>query len=388
MRRSRLVLLTASLVVVAFVLGSGAALRAGAGEGTYKQMLVFSEVLSYVVDNYVDPVDQDRLMNGAYEGLLSGLDAHGAYLSADQVEAWKKGSPLPGADPGVAVLKSGPMLQVVSVAKGSPAQSAGLLAGDQIRKVDGRSVRQMSLDQAIRMLRGPAGTSVTLDLLRVKELKRENLTLARAERSDPPFVLDVDGTVGVLHVEDIDRLPNEALERELASVKDRGVDRVLVDLRDAASVDTRRAAAIADLFASGEMLKLHDKSGKAVETLGAKRAKPAWTGRVAVLVNGATAGAGEGLAMILKDRRKAVVYGDSTYGLGTEPKLIELPEGGGLLIPGYIWETPSGAGWNGEGIVPDRVMKGEVRSADTEDEQLLHTIEDFAKSESATSKAA
>ena len=153
MRRSRLVLLTASLVVVAFVLGSGAALRAGAGEGTYKQMLVFSEVLSYVVDNYVDPVDQDRLMNGAYEGLLSGLDAHGAYLSADQVEAWKKGSPLPGADPGVAVLKSGPMLQVVSVAKGSPAQSAGLLAGDQIRKVDGRSVRQMSLDQAIRMLR-------------------------------------------------------------------------------------------------------------------------------------------------------------------------------------------------------------------------------------------
>ena len=78
MRKSRVVLLVGSLSVVLVLLGSGAALTAGAGEGTFKQMLVFSEVLSYVVDNYVDPVDTDKVMAGAYQGLMSGLDAHGA----------------------------------------------------------------------------------------------------------------------------------------------------------------------------------------------------------------------------------------------------------------------------------------------------------------------
>ena len=78
MRRSRIVLLSCSAAVVMFILGSGVALKAGPVDGTYRQVLLFSEVLSYAVDNYVDPVDTDKLMRGAHEGLMNGLDAHGA----------------------------------------------------------------------------------------------------------------------------------------------------------------------------------------------------------------------------------------------------------------------------------------------------------------------
>lgn len=92
MSRSRLLLLCSSLAVVVFLLGSGAALKAGAGEGAFRQMLLFSEVLSYVVDNYVDPVDTDKLMRGADYGLMGGLDAHGAYLTQEDVDAWKRGA--------------------------------------------------------------------------------------------------------------------------------------------------------------------------------------------------------------------------------------------------------------------------------------------------------
>ena len=380
MRKSRIVLLVCSLAVVLVLLGSGAALTAGSGEGTFKQMLVFSEVLSYVVDNYVDPVDTDKVMAGAYQGLMAGLDAHGAYLSREEVTAWKQGAATErGVGPGVSILKNGPVFQVVAVAEGSPAADAGILAGDQIRKIAGRSVRAMSLDQAERLLGGPAGSTVSLDLLRVKDLKREDVVVPRAARKDAPFVLDVRGAVAVLRLKDVERLPNDALVAELAAVRSRGAERLLVDARDLAASDTRRSVKLAEVFTTGEFLKLKDRSGKAVETLAGADAKPAWTGPVGVLVNGATAGAGEGLAMILHERLKAPIYGESTYGLGTEVRLVELPEGDGLLVPGFVWEASAGKRWNGDGVVPDEVVKTDTRPDDGEDEQLGQTVERFAK---------
>jgi len=352
-------------------------------------MLTFSEVLSYAIDNYVDPVDTDKLMRGAYEGLMGGLDAHSAYLTPDEVAEWNKtAGGAEHADPGMTVLKTGPVLQVVAVAAGSPAEAAKIAVGDQLRKIDGRAIRQLSLDQALRLLRGAPGSSVEVELLRTKDFTREMLKLDRALRADPAYTLEINERIAVLKVHDLDRIPNDGLLSEIATLKDKGVDRILVDLRDIASTDTRRAAAVADLFVSGDVLRLKDRNGKAIETLAAK-GKPAWSGRVAVLVNGATAGAGEGVAMILQERRKAPVYGEATFGLGTEPKLVALPEGGGLLVPGYVWETMVGKRWNAEGVAPDKVVKSDTRS-DGDDEQLKNTLEDFGKAESpeAAPKAA
>jgi carboxyl-terminal processing protease len=382
MRRSRFVLLVSSLAVVVFLLGSGAALKAGAGDTAFRQMLLFSEVLSYVVDNYVDPVDTDKLMRGATDGLMGAVDTHGAYLTPGDVEAWKRGpAATDTADPGISVLKSGPVIQVVAVAEGSPAEVLAIAPGDQIRSIAGHSVRTLSLDQSQRLLKGVPGSTVEIDLFRVKDLKREVVKLERAARRDAPFVLEVKSGIAILRICDIDRLPNDALVQELGSVRDRGADRLLVDLRDGVSMETKRVAGIAELFASGDFLRLSDRTGHVVATLAGKREKPVWGGRVAVLVNGATAGAGEGLAMILKDRNKAEIYGEATYGLGAEPRLIELPEGGGLLLPGYVWGTPGGKQWNTDGLVPDKVVRADGRRGEGDDEQLRKALDEFGKSE-------
>jgi carboxyl-terminal processing protease len=384
MSRSRLLLLCSSLAVVVFLLGSGAALKAGAGEGAFRQMLLFSEVLSYVVDNYVDPVDTDKLMRGADYGLMGGLDAHGAYLTQEDVDAWKRGAAsTDSAEPGISVLKSGPVIQVVEVAAGSPAESAAIAAGDQIRKINGQSVRFLSLDQSQRLLKGAPGSSVEFDLFRVKDLKREVVSVGRAARRDAPYLLEVKAGIAILEIRDFDRLPSDALVQELAAVKDRGADRLLIDLRDEAAPNTRHVAAVAELFASGDFLRLSDRNGRVIEKLAGTRPKPVWAGRLAVLVNGATAGASEGLAMILQDKTGAAIYGESTYGLGTEPKLIELPEGGGLLVPAYVWESPSGKRWNADGLAPDKVVKSEGRRDDGDDEQLKKTLDDFGKTDAA-----
>ena len=147
MRSTRSFLLVVSAILVACLLGGGLAVKVGAGESSFHQVVVFSEVLSLVLENYVDPVEADRLLTAAYEGMLGGLDAHGAYLTAEEVREWKAGNDGALAHPGFAVLKAGRSLQVVSVDEGSPAAEAGIEIGDQIRSIDGRPIRDIRLPE-------------------------------------------------------------------------------------------------------------------------------------------------------------------------------------------------------------------------------------------------
>jgi carboxyl-terminal processing protease len=375
------VLLATSCAVVVLVLGGGFAGRVGAADGAYRQVSLFSEILSLVTDNYVDEVEQEKLLNGAYEGLLGGLDAHGAYLTPQEVEAWKKGESKETADPGIGVLKpSYGALQVVSVVPGSPAAEAGLVPGDHIRRIDGRPLRDLSLEQALRLLRGPAGTNVEMSVLHSREgFRKEEMKLARAVRKDAPYSLAVEHGVAVLTVRELGRVPASALSTDLAEVRSRGVEKLLVDLRNVSEGGPREALPLAELFTSGAILRLRDRSGRALETLSGGKEQSAWSGPIGVLVNGATAGGSEAVARLLQVRRKATVYGESTFGLGSEPKLFELPDHSGFLISALVWETPAGEGWNGDGVEPDRIERAEGRPEDAESEQLRRVLDDFAK---------
>src|SRR5262245_54105197 len=116
MRSTRIALLIVSAVVVILLAGGSVALRVGAAVGGYGDVILFSELLSMISDNYVDPVDSARLLRDAYQGMLASLDANGAYLSPDEVREWKKGAPDGPADPGLSVVKAGGSFQVVFVA--------------------------------------------------------------------------------------------------------------------------------------------------------------------------------------------------------------------------------------------------------------------------------
>src|SRR5512139_3841242 len=133
MSRLRLVLLALSGAVVLAMLGGGIAFRAKAADGS-RQVVLFTDVLQLVEENYVDDVETSRLMRGAYEGLLAGLDSQGSYLTPDEVAWWKQPPLEAAADPGITVLKTGNTLHIVSVAADSPAAAAGISIGDQVRR--------------------------------------------------------------------------------------------------------------------------------------------------------------------------------------------------------------------------------------------------------------
>ena len=390
-RRTRWMLLAVSTAIVVAVLGGALALSAGAADGAYRQVLTFSEVLSLVLDNYVDPVDQESLLQGAYEGLLGGLDDRGAYLSAAEVAAWKKPATEPTADVGMTVLKSGPLVQIVGVTPSSPADRAGLEIGDQIRQIDGRPVRSLSWDQIVRTLRGAPGSAVRLAIVHPREgFKRQDVDLARAAVVGAAHETEVDSGVAVVVVRDLARIKADALAADLARVKGQGATRLLLDLRNVAGGSPRDVAAVAGLFAAGPAFVLKDKQGRSVETVSAKGAGDAWAGPVAVLVNGGTAGSAEALVRWLQGKRDAKIFGEGTFGLGPEPRLIELPDGGGLLVPAYLWETAGGKRWSDEGIKPDTEVRAELRAegklADALAEQRKRTIEAWTR-DAATAEA-
>ena len=135
MKLKRPLLLVASASMVLLLLGGGLAAKVGVSDSPYRQSALFAEVLQLILDNYVDPVESGELLSGAYEGMLGGVDAHGAFLTADELKAWRAERPRNPGDPGCSVLKSGSGLQVVALDPGSPADTAGVKIGDQILNV-------------------------------------------------------------------------------------------------------------------------------------------------------------------------------------------------------------------------------------------------------------
>ncbi len=364
MPKSRTLLLTVSCALVVLVLVGGLGLKVGAAtDGSYGGAVLFSEIFYLVMENYVDPLESGGLLVGAYEGMLGGLDARGAYLSPEEVAWWKGVGERGNADPGVDAVKQFGILRVVYVEADSPAERAGIAPGDHIRSVDDMPVRDMSLDQALLLLRGEPGSTVRLGLMHpAADFTREEVTVERAERRALGWDLEVFDDIAVLQVRDLDRVRSQELRRELSDVRSRGFERLLVDLRDVVELDPRRATPLLEPFLSGPGLELRDRGGQVRESLRLEERETAWPGDLAVLVNGFSTGAAEAAALLLQAGRGARVYGQTTYGLGSEPSLFELEDGGGLLVSTGVWQTTDGRVWNQDGVEPDQTIEGEGES--------------------------
>jgi len=386
MKKSRYFLLSFSLVLVVAILGSGMAVRVGADDGSYRETVQFAEIMSTILEYYVDPVDAEALLRGAYEGMLGGLDPNGAYLTADEVEEWRDRRSR-DAGPGLSVLKVGRVVQVVAVEPESSADDADVKVGDHLRRVDGRSVRDLSLLQTRRLLGGEAGTEVSVELLRPgSDFETLKLSLLRGLPAGRGYSVEVQRGIAVVRVEAPERVDREALLEELDDIRSRGVTQLLLDLRNAAEAGPREVARLAACFGAESELRLRDTKGRVTDSIEPGSECDAWSGDLAVLINGATAGAAEALAQWIKGTETAV-FGQSSYGLGSEPSLYELENGSGLLVSTAQWETVDGESWNEEGLDPDTVVEGEGGDyAEIQSDQLnkvLERLEERARLEKA-----
>ena len=353
-----------AVALLAFMAGAAAdrAVReahAKSHDPVYKALDRLTETYDLVRREYVEPIDGARLVRGALEGMVRGLDPHSAWLDADGVRAFHEDAEGRFAGVGMALGQRGCALTVLEVLPDTPAAGASVRVGDRVRAVDGQDAQRLTSTEVIERIRGPVDTTVTLTL--EGEDGRRDLTLTRARVSvDPVDARRLPGDVALVRIRAFQTgtasRVSEALRRLAQAAPLQGL---LLDLRDNPGGLLRQGVAVADLFV---------EDGLIVRTAGRDpgrtRAYNGHAGAVLpklpmlVLINRGSASASEIVAGALQDRGRARLIGARSYGKGSVQVLFPLTGGAGVKLTVARYTTPSGRSIDGVGLTPDLPVDG------------------------------
>jgi carboxyl-terminal processing protease len=370
----RKLMLVLSTVLVLFIVSGAMLGRVVAVEGTYSYLKLFNEALYLIVHNYVQPVQLNGLMEGAYRGMLESLDPVNEYLAPARYEKAYRGESGGPAGAGLTLSKKRGYLVVVSVAQGSPASEAGMQTGDVVVTIEGRSTRLMGVWEASQALRGRPATKVTVNVSPREAAGRKTIALVRKVLVPPaPSGTFEAPDAGVVRVPALQEGDAKRLDQAIASLRKRGASRLLLDLRGCASDALAEAIGAASLFiADGTIVTVTDRY-EGDKSYKADGRRSAWSGPLAVLVDEGTAGACEVVAAALRDGMGAPILGQRTWGEGAVRALLPLQHGDGVFLATGKYLSPSGKEWHGQGIQPDLPIDG--RLTDPDDPQLKQAIE-------------
>ncbi len=348
-------------------------------EETYKGLKLFSDVIELIEKNYVDPVETKQLVQKAIQGMVHGLDPHSAFLPPEAFEELKVDTKGEFGGIGIVITVQKGVLTVISPIEGTPAHKAGVMAGDQIIKVDGESTQDMALWQAVKKMRGPKGTSVLITVKREGASEPIEFKLVR----DIIPIISVKSFMpkpgyGYIRITNFqDNTTEELLEtlQELES-GDEKLKGLILDLRDNPGGLLDQAISVADVFLEkGEIVSIkgrHKRHTKSYE------AHPDKTDRVypmVMLINGGSASASEIVAGALQDHKRALILGTNSFGKGSVQTVETLRDGYGLKFTIARYYTPNGKSIQAEGIIPDVIVK-----------QKFVDLEDIKKSEAGLLK--
>jgi carboxyl-terminal processing protease len=328
----------------------------------WQEARLFAEVYEHIKRDYVDRISDRKLMDAAIRGMVSSLDPHSAYLNSEEFEETRLSTM--GSYPGVGieVAADGSAVKILHAIPGSPAEHAGLRAGDEIVAIDGRDVGA-NVNGAIEHMRGATGSTVTLTIHRAGKpgvmsfaLRRANVAVHSVDfqRLRPGY--------GYVRIEEFtDTTPDElhAAISTLQRDNPGGLRGLVLDLRDNPGGVLESGAAVADDFLnSGVILTAEGRTPDARFEMDATPGDLMNGAPIVVLVNSGTASAAEIVSAALKDHGRALLIGHKTYGKGTVQTVIPLQYGGAVKLTTSRYFTPSGGSVQGNGIVPDIVEEG------------------------------
>jgi len=381
-----------------FVVGSVAALlslRAVSGaDGSGKDpatraLSIFSDVLSLTRSNYVEPVENKTLLEGAYDGMSDALDAFSYYVPASERAAYRAGQSSGAVGPGIFLARRGGFPYVIGALPGSPAEKAGVHPGDLIDTIDGKSVRSAPLWKIRSALEGPDGTSVALIVFRAGDENRVSLRIPRARFEPPAVSARWDRDVGIVRVPAFLPVTAEQLRGVIDEAGKRSVSRLVLDVRGAIGGEAVDAAgAAAPFVGKGPVARVVARKVvlPSLESVGEK----AWTGQTVLLMDDSTAGAAEIFAAALHDRAAAITVGEGTVGMAVVQRQIPTPSGGALWMTVGRYVSPSGTILGGKGLAPDErvlVLPGEGQGEKDKDPILERGLE-IARNPASFHKAA
>ncbi len=351
--RGRVLVLAVSMAVIAFAVVGGFMSNALARQDSYQYLRTFEDVVSLILNNYVEDVNIDKVMHGAMHGLADGLDPDSAYLDAAQVKVFEKGDLGGSGQTGVELTRQY-YLRVIAARDGSPAAKAGLLPGDYIRAIDGQSTRDTTVYEGQRLLRGKPGTKVHLTVLRGSAAEPHELDLVREELPAIAVKSRIAAPgVGYLRIAEFGKSTLDQIKSEVTSLGKAGAKNLIIDVRGTAFGDVDSGLAASRLFVKSGVLAYRQDRGREKEAISAAAGDGTITMTAAVLTDNGTSSGAEAFAAALAGNKRAQLIGERTLGRAARQKIVRLPDGSALVLTHLIYLTPAGAAIHEKGLTPD-----------------------------------
>jgi carboxyl-terminal processing protease len=326
-------ILCLSFLILGYV-GLGHVLGKTGDEKAYRSLIVYGEVLQKIQQDYVDEPNLPMVTAGALHGLLESLDPQSSYMTPREYAEYrqKTQSGKPG-DTGVTLSKRYGYIVTISVLPDSPAQKAGIRSGDILEAIAGFTTRDMSVGQAVNLLLGDPGTSVKVTVVRRGRAEPQEVDLLRAKLPPQKIIAErIDPDILALRLPMLEAGRAEEVRERLLQAEHQGIHKVVLDVRDCGRGDISEAVAIARMFlASGTIATLRGQT-VASQTISSEPSKVVWKGPVSVLISPTTSGAAEILAAAFAGNKRGDVVGERTFGLASEQKLIQLDDGGAIIL--------------------------------------------------------
>ncbi len=334
----------------------------------WKDARLLAEVLERVKQDYVDPVDDHRLLTAAVHGMVSSLDPHSEFLEGEDYEDIKITSSGEYSGVGIEISMQDGAVVVIAPIDGGPAAAAGVRAGDVIISIDGVPVDTTSLDAVIRRMRGAEGSEVRIGVERenVAEPIEFKLKRSRVELRSVKWQMAEPG-VGYARISQFSDNTAEDLQKDVAAMLERNGGKplkgLLLDLRNNPGGVLEAAVAVADEFLDkGVIVTAKGRTEESRFEMGATPGDDLHGAPIVVLVNGGSASAAEIVAGALKDNHRAVLVGRRTFGKGSVQTVIPLSDSRALKLTTSLYYTPSGISINHSGLTPDIVLERDANS--------------------------
>jgi len=326
------------------------------------EIRTFAEIFSKIKNDYVENINDKKLLENAIRGMLRGLDPHSAYLDKEAYKELQEGASGKFGGLGIEVGYENGFVKVISPIDDTPAQRAGVKAGDLIIKLDGKSVKGISLMEAVKMMRGKPGSEIVLTILREGEEKPFNLPVVR----DVITVKNIKSETiepGLMYI----RISNfqihtvDDMRKSLKKLKNENTDNLkglVLDLRNNPGGLLNAAVGVSDLFLNNGLIVYTE--GRIKDSKLKFTAKPTEVFKnipIIVLVNGGSASASEIVAGALQDHKRAIIMGERTFGKGSVQTILPMSDETALKLTTARYYTPSGRSIQASGIEPDMIVK-------------------------------
>ncbi len=377
------ILIPSAAVLLFTLIGGTDAVRASNSDGSYRQLTVYSEVLSRVRSEYVEEPNIPAVTDGALHGLLESLDSNSSYLSASQYKDYKAHKTDAKGDIGAAVSKRFGYASVVAVIPGGPADKAGIQSADIFEAIEGKSTRDMSLAEIHNLLAGQPGSNLNVSVVRARRAEPEKVVITRNLVVIPPVAEKMmeDG-IGDVQLDALTKGKSQEVAAKIKDLQKSGAKKLVLDLRNCAEGEESEGIAVANLFLNHGTIAYLQGQKYPRESFNADASKAITTLPVVVLVNKGTAGPAELVAAALMDNARADIVGDKTFGDGSVQKTIDMPDGSAIILSVAKYYSPRGKAIQDTAVTPNVVV------ADTDEESAVPDEDENATPTDEVKKAA